>query len=391
MTTELIRSAFSFEGRPLTFIEYHERRVVIARELGAMLDYGDDGKNLMRKLTGDWADRLIEGRHLIKLVGEELAAFKAMMPLGDESSPSRAPALILLTEAGVHLVLILSRQPKAIPIQEWLAETVMPQLARDGHYSPDRHVDAAGQLHGPTPTPPPLPPADPRLEMFERLVPHLTEAQRSAAAFALLAATIPGLQVEPPAPVPTPPPSRPPAAASRPAPTTPPPTPVEPSPAAVADPSDRPAPDRARLAGWLATQQAPIALSYAARKLFGDGPLARPEMDATTAALRELGWSRHKGHNRQGKVNWRWHPPGATPPTARAAPAFDPRAWIDMVETFSKPWPDGHVEMDRAFWDVKMSAGERHPSRAQLVQRWGWTERKTRNRMARWGWVKDDK
>jgi prophage antirepressor-like protein len=205
MTTDLARQLFEYDGQPLTVITYHDRPVCIAREFGALLNYDDGGKNLIRKLS-DWSERLVDGKHLIHLTGAELAAFKSIMPLGDDSSPSRAPSLILLTEAGMNLVLILSRQPKAAAIQDWLAEEVMPQLTRDGRYDPSRRVEGPHVVE-PVPTPPArdeLADLRQRLDLARGLLAELPEDRRASATEALLRVVVPGLELPVPAPRPGP-------------------------------------------------------------------------------------------------------------------------------------------------------------------------------------------
>lgn len=146
---------FTFEGHALTVVNYNGRPAWVAREVGAALGYARDGIGLSDKLNSDWADEIQEGGDYVKLVGPELAAFKdAMRLVGDsptsENTPStgRWPSALLLFESGLHGILLLSRQPLAKAMRRWLREEVLPQLVRDGHYSPGRHVDGQGQLHG---------------------------------------------------------------------------------------------------------------------------------------------------------------------------------------------------------------------------------------------------
>lgn len=138
---------------------------------------------------------------MVRLTGDELAAFKAIMPLGDESSPSRAPSLLLLTEAGMNLVLILSRQPKAAAIQDWLAEEVMPQLSRDGRYDPSRKVEGPRVVESePPPAHDPLLDLRQRVSMARDLLAELPDERRTVAAEALLRVVVPGLDLPPPSP-----------------------------------------------------------------------------------------------------------------------------------------------------------------------------------------------
>jgi anti-repressor protein len=48
---------------------------------------------------------------------------------------------MLLFEPGVHKVAIKSQKPEAERLHDFLADEVLPQIARDGRYSPDRTVE----------------------------------------------------------------------------------------------------------------------------------------------------------------------------------------------------------------------------------------------------------
>lgn len=139
----LVPQHFTFEGHPLTLLTHQDRPAWIAREVGAALGYGDEGGNLVTKLTRDWGDELVEGSDYTKLTRDALP---------DDLSGSRTPSLVILFETGLHGVLLLSRQPRARAMRRWLREEVLPQLARDGRYLPTRHVEpTTGQVVGPAP------------------------------------------------------------------------------------------------------------------------------------------------------------------------------------------------------------------------------------------------
>jgi hypothetical protein len=50
------------------------------------------------------------------------------------------PSVLMLYESGVHLVLQRTRKPAGKALRRWFADEVMPQLARDGRYAPERTV-----------------------------------------------------------------------------------------------------------------------------------------------------------------------------------------------------------------------------------------------------------
>ena len=47
---------------------------------------------------------------------------------------------MLLTESGVVIATTLSRKPAGRRMRRWLADDVMPQIVRDGHFAPNRQV-----------------------------------------------------------------------------------------------------------------------------------------------------------------------------------------------------------------------------------------------------------
>lgn len=99
-----------------------------ARQVSIALGYAD-AHRVPAMVTGDWSDELDEGRDFVVLTGEALAAAKRAAP--DLVDP-RAPSLMLLTESGVNLVAILTRQPAGKRLRRWLAEEVLPTLRRTG-------------------------------------------------------------------------------------------------------------------------------------------------------------------------------------------------------------------------------------------------------------------
>ena len=94
-----------FEGGQLSTILYRGKPAWIAREVGRVLGYSEDGTRLARIVLSEWADEFIEGHDYVKLRGRELKEFKAVAQLPPESVGSRAPHLILLFESGLHMAL----------------------------------------------------------------------------------------------------------------------------------------------------------------------------------------------------------------------------------------------------------------------------------------------
>ncbi len=120
-----------FEEAEVTTIEWQGRPMWSGRQLAQALEY-ERGDSLTEKITSDWSDELADGTDYVVVRGDELRALKAAAPgLVD----ARAPALTLLTESGVHLVALLSRQPKARALRRWLADEVLPSIRRTGGYT----------------------------------------------------------------------------------------------------------------------------------------------------------------------------------------------------------------------------------------------------------------
>lgn len=122
---------FEFEGKPLTVIEYKGRPVWIAKEVGLLLGYSNDGGRLVDKITAEWADEFIDGQDVIRLTGPDLRDFKELAVDTTDSVGSKANrALMLLTESGVNLVCIKTEKPLGKAVRRWLAADVMPKVTQ---------------------------------------------------------------------------------------------------------------------------------------------------------------------------------------------------------------------------------------------------------------------
>jgi prophage antirepressor-like protein len=134
----LARLTATFEGSTVTAIEYSGQPMMMAQEVGKVLGFSD-----ATRFTSALAEyALIEGKHFVKLVGPELAAFKAAMP---DTVNAQARHLVLLTEAGLYRALMRSRAPRAEDFQEWLASELLPQLRKTGTYTfavPPEQIEA---------------------------------------------------------------------------------------------------------------------------------------------------------------------------------------------------------------------------------------------------------
>lgn len=152
-----------FEGKPFTTLTWQGRPAWVARQVGQVLGYSGQGKRLTNKILGEWNAEFLDGRDYAFLEGDDLAAFRAMSADGPEPVSSHARnGLLVLFESGLNLVLLKTRSPIGIRLRRFLADEVLPQLARRGAYTPTTDPDdALGEVdprdegawtlpHGPT-------------------------------------------------------------------------------------------------------------------------------------------------------------------------------------------------------------------------------------------------
>lgn len=130
-TAVVVLATPQFEERDVAVVELEGEHLWSARQVASALDY-ERPDQLVTNITSVWSDELLEGTDYLVVRGDELAALKAVAPgLVD----ARAPSLLMLTESGVHLVALLSRQPAAVRLRRWLATEVLPALRRSGTYT----------------------------------------------------------------------------------------------------------------------------------------------------------------------------------------------------------------------------------------------------------------
>lgn len=146
MSKELVSLVREFEGKAVTTFRYRGRPAWIAREIGAALEYAEEGRSLVTMLTRDWADELQEGSDLVRVEGAELSDLKALLSLGEDYSLSRAPSTIVLFESGLHLALLKTNKSVGKRLRRLLVDEVLPQLLRDGQFDPERTVSPQGEL-----------------------------------------------------------------------------------------------------------------------------------------------------------------------------------------------------------------------------------------------------
>lgn len=126
----------AFEGHQVVVFEFRGRKAVIARHVGEVLGYADDAKQFVRNITTDWGDDLIEGTDWDYVRGPELRDLKDVLELGGNLPPSRAQTVVVLYEQGIHSALLKTDKPAGRRLRRFLADEVMPELARTGSYAP---------------------------------------------------------------------------------------------------------------------------------------------------------------------------------------------------------------------------------------------------------------
>lgn len=145
----------TFNRQPITLVEWRGKPVVIAREVGAGLGYARAGKNLVDLLAGEWRDDFIEGVDYELLKNGVLAEFKAEHHEAGITRlvGPRVNSLILLTEQGLHMVLVKTDKPAGRAMRRWVVDELIPSWRA-------RHTPA--NQPPPPDDPPPAAPAQAR-------------------------------------------------------------------------------------------------------------------------------------------------------------------------------------------------------------------------------------
>ncbi len=119
-----------FEGQTLATLTFQGRPCWIARDIGRVLSYSRDGRRLVSKILGGWADELIEGYDYVVLRGDDLAEFKASMLVGASGTASSRfeRRMVLLFEPGLHLMLNRTFKRTAMRLRRFLMDEVLPRM-----------------------------------------------------------------------------------------------------------------------------------------------------------------------------------------------------------------------------------------------------------------------
>lgn len=134
----------TFDGHPITTVEFHGQQVFFVDELATALGYADKG-NLADLLRREWSDEMEEGEEYLVVTNGDIRALEALTGRSDSGSRTESPRgqgkggggarkLIVLTEAGAHLVCIKTEKPAGKRLRRWLAREVLPAIRRTGTY-----------------------------------------------------------------------------------------------------------------------------------------------------------------------------------------------------------------------------------------------------------------
>ena len=104
------------------------------------MGYARGGERLVTNITKDWQEEFIEGHDFVILSGEELVDFKELLELTTKSVGSSVWHLLLLFEPGLNMALAKTNKPAGRRLRRFIADEVLPQIARDGKYLPERSV-----------------------------------------------------------------------------------------------------------------------------------------------------------------------------------------------------------------------------------------------------------
>jgi prophage antirepressor-like protein len=132
--SEIAKLTKNFEGTEVTTYFCRGRACWIARDIGKLMGYSDEGKRLTTNIGYDWRDEFIDGTDYVVIAGEELVEFKKILEVNPDSGFTYAPHLMLLFESGLHLALVKSNKPLGVRLRRFIVDEVLPQVFRDGSY-----------------------------------------------------------------------------------------------------------------------------------------------------------------------------------------------------------------------------------------------------------------
>ena len=120
----------TFEETELHAVSVNGRPAWSAREVGRVLGYSSGGGRLVKTIMEDWDDELIPRHDFAIIEGASVRHYLSAM--GQEPEPGAPPInkLMVLFEPGVHLVCQRTNKPVGKNLRRFLADQVLPVLAR---------------------------------------------------------------------------------------------------------------------------------------------------------------------------------------------------------------------------------------------------------------------
>jgi prophage antirepressor-like protein len=119
-----------FEGRTVTAVYFRDRWVWPAAQVGEAIGY-EHGRKLADNVRREWPDEFVEGKDYEVLRGADLKAFRDVDTDSVFTSP-KAPHLLVLTESGIDLALVLAKTEKGRRLRRLLVDHILPQLRATG-------------------------------------------------------------------------------------------------------------------------------------------------------------------------------------------------------------------------------------------------------------------
>lgn len=130
-------ATIDFDGHHVTAVRWRDGWWWPAAQVGEAIGYAH-GRKLVENIRGEWSADFVDGRDHCALAGADLAEFRAAANDYTESVKSLprgrggARSLVVLSESGIDLALVMSKTDKGRKLRRLLVDTVLPQLRATG-------------------------------------------------------------------------------------------------------------------------------------------------------------------------------------------------------------------------------------------------------------------
>lgn len=162
----------SFDGHPITVVEWKGRQIFFVDEIAAALGYSE-ARHLRTAIQRNWTEEAEEGEEFLLLTNGDIRTMERLRRAAgsdsDELSPSLpnddletlgqgkggggARKLLVLTESGVNLVCIKTEKPAGRALRRWLAREVLPSIRQTGAYQQPASAPVSPSASSPSPQP----------------------------------------------------------------------------------------------------------------------------------------------------------------------------------------------------------------------------------------------